>query len=106
MNPLYFFIIWSSLTNQQVAHTQICTWLKATVAPPWTQLVMQPSNSAIATQLRCTSANRNKVMDFIDAAIAYSDANWHPVNNPDAITDVAALFPNPLDPACLAFLTS
>lgn len=103
MNP-YLFLLYSTLGGQQTPHTQICAWLKGKVAPPWSSLTMQPSNSAIMTRVVCTSATRNVIMDFLEAAIAYSDANWHPVNNPTAITALAAMYPDPLHPDTLEAL--
>lgn len=102
MNP-YLFMLYSSKTNQQVPHTQICTWLKAKVAPPWSGLIMQPSNNAIMTRLICSAATRNQVMEWLEAAIAYSDANYS-ANNQTAITAMQALYPDPLDPDCLEAL--
>lgn len=105
MNP-YLFMLYSVKTNQQKPHTDICNWLKAKVAPPWTGLIQQPSMNAIMTRLVCTAATRNQVMAFIEAAISYADTNWHPVNNNNCIPAMQSLFPDPLDPDALEALTT
>lgn len=102
---LYTIPIKSTKSNQQTPHTQICNWVKATPAAPWTTLTIQPSNKSIMVQVNCELPIRDQLQELLTAAVAYSDAHWGPAPmNPACISELAAAYPNPLAPETLAFL--
>jgi len=98
-----FFQVPASKPNMQTPLTQICNWVKATPAAPWSAIVMQATNKAIAVQVTSTEEVKNNLQTLLTAAVKYADANWSSMNQ-TCITELAEAFPNPMDPTCLQWL--
>lgn len=103
--PKYMIQIKNTKPNMQTPNTQIGNWLKETPAAPWTSLVTQPSQSALNLQVACDEPTKNSLQAVAQAAVLYADKNWS-TSNTTCISDLAGLFPNPMDPACLEFLNA
>jgi L-lactate utilization protein LutC len=93
----------NSKPNMQTPNTQIGNWLKSTPAAPWQQLVTQPSQNALNLMVTCDQATTSALTAVATEAVKYADNNWS-TSNTTCITDLAELFPNPMDPSCLEFL--
>lgn len=101
----FFFQVKSTKPNMQTPLTQISNWVKETPAAPWSAIATQPSNIAIAVQVTCDQATRDDLETVMKAAVKYADANWSKANLA-CISELAELFPNPMDPGCLEYLNA
>lgn len=102
----YLIQIKNSKPNMQKPNTKIGNWLKSTPAAAWVDLVSQPTQSALNLFVTCAEEQTRIDLEAVArAAVLYGDKNWSAANQ-TCIDDLAELFPNPMDPACLEFLNS
>lgn len=101
----YFFQVKSTKPNMQAPLTQIANWVKETPAAPWSAIVTQPSNLAIAVQVTCDQTTRDALEVVMKAAVKYADGHYS-ASNTTCIAELADAFPNPMDPACLEYLNA